>query len=237
MAAFVRGVRDDSSHETMNEPAKSRHVGQPHPLLADRERLDKIVANMDLTIQKIIYRCRLTTGEERLLHGGTSVRDVLQEALMALLQFDPASLSGTWEGLSVTIAKRRAIDAVRGSVRGRRAADAADEDPDEINIVPLDPSLEEHILSAADVDEPEHAFVVNEQQRVLLRLARDLPDPQRAIFNAVHFEGRTRVDVGVEVGLTPQRVGQIYTTILKTVLEQARRDPKFPSDGAWEEDA
>lgn len=221
----------------MNEPAKLRRVGQSHPLLADRARLERIKSNMDLTIQKIIYGRLLSEGEERLLCGGMSVRDVLQEAFLDLLRFDPASLSGSWEALSVTIARRRAIDAVRASVRGRRAGDATTDGPGEINVVAFDPTLQEHNLAAATIDEPERAFVLNEQQRVLLRLTRDLPELQRTIFNAVHFQGRTRVEVAKEVGLTQQRVGQIYKAALMKLWERARSDPAFPSEVDWKEQA
>jgi RNA polymerase sigma factor (sigma-70 family) len=218
----------------MNEPAKIRRMGQPHPLLADRARLERITSNMDLTIQKIIYGRTLGEGEERLLCGGVSARDVLQDAFLDLLRFDPALLSGSWEALSVTIARRRSVDAVRASVRGRRTGDAAADDPDTINIVEFDPTLQEH-LSAATIDEPEHAFVLNEQQKILLRLVRDLPEPARTIFNEVHFEGRTRVEAGKEIGLTPQRAGQIYQKTLTELLEQARSDPAFQSEADWKE--
>lgn len=221
----------------MNEPAKIRRIGQPHPLLADRVRLERITSNMDLTIQKIIYRRVLIEGEERVLCGGVSVRDVLQEALLDLLRYDPMALSGSWEALSVTIAQRRAIDAVRASVRGRRAGDAAADDPDEINIVAFDPTLQQHNLAAGTDEEPERAFARNEQQRVLLRLARDLPEPQRTIFNAIHFQGRTRAAVSKEVVLTPQRVGQIHAATLRTLWERARSDPAFPSEVDWKEHA
>jgi RNA polymerase sigma factor (sigma-70 family) len=221
----------------MNEPAKIRRMGQSHPLLADRARLERITSNMDLTIQKIIYGRPLGQGEERLLCGGVSARDVLQEALLDLLRFDPTSLSESWEALSVTIARRRAIDAVRASVRGRRAADATGDDPDKINVVAFDPTLQEHNLAAATVDEPERAFLLNEQQKVLLRLVRDLPERQRTIFNAVHFQGRTRVEVGKEVDLTPQRVSQIHKETLTKLWERARSDPAFPSEVDWKEHA
>ena len=114
----------------MNEPASADPagvptVGQPHPLLADRPRLNRIMSNMDITIQRTLYGHTLGDGQERLLHGGVSARDVLQEALLDLLRYDPARLTASWEGLSVTIARRRAVDAVRESVKGRRAVEAA----------------------------------------------------------------------------------------------------------------
>src|SRR5487761_1718247 len=151
----------------MNEPssvgpAGVPSAGQPHPLLADRTRLDRIVSNMDITIQRTLYGHMLGDGQERLLRGGVSARDVLQEALLDLLRYDPARLTTSWEGLSVTIARRRAIDAVRESTKGRRAATAAADDPDEITVVAFDALLDEHTGAAiSGWDDPEQAFAFN----------------------------------------------------------------------------
>jgi RNA polymerase sigma factor (sigma-70 family) len=225
----------------MNEPASTGpagvpSVGQPHPLLADRPRLNRIVSNMDITIQRTLYGHTLGDGQERMLHGGASARDVLQEALLDLLRYDPARLTTSWEGLSVTIARRRAVDAVRESTKGRRAAEAAADDPDQITVVAFDDQLDEHTgMAVSGWDDPEQAFARNEQQKVLRRLIRDLPEPSRTIVNGLHLQGRTRVEVGREVNLTPQRVGQIYAKTLPALLEKARNEPDFPTDMAREE--
>lgn len=225
----------------MNEPASADPAGvpsasQPHPLLADRPRLNRIVSNMDITIQRTLYGHTLSHGQERLLHGGASARDVLQEALLDLLRYDPARLTASWEGLSVTIARRRAVDAVRESAKGRRAVEAAVDDPDQITVVAFDALLDEHTGAAVcGWDDPEQAFACNEQQKVLRRLIRELPEPCRTIVNGLHFQGRTRVEVGKEVNLSPQRVGQIYAKTLPALLEKARNDPDFPTDMAREE--
>jgi RNA polymerase sigma factor (sigma-70 family) len=220
----------------MNEPASAGPaglppVGQPHPLLADRPRLDRITSNMDLTIQRTLYGHLLGDGQERLLHGGASAMDVLQESLLALLRYDPTMLTTSWEGLSVAIARRRAIDAVRESTKGRRAADTAAGDPDQVTVVAFDALLDEHAGAACSGwDDPEQAFVNNEQQKVLRRLIRELPEPSRMIVSALHFEGRSRVEIGRQVNLTPQRVGQIYAKTLLELLEKAQSDPDFPTD-------
>lgn len=225
----------------MNEPSSAGPVGVPtvgqqHPLLADRPRLDRIMSNMDITIQRTLYGHTLADDQERLLQGGISARDVLQEALLDLLRYDPARLTDSWEGLSVTIARRRAIDAVRSSVKGRRPADAAAGEPGEITVIAFDSQLDGHTGAAVSGwDDPEQAFVINEQQKVLRRLIRELPEPSRTIINAIHFQGRTRAWVGEEVNLTPQRVGQIYTRTLPVLLEKAQSDPDFPTDAGREE--
>jgi len=218
----------------MNEPAipgpaGTSLVGQ-HPLLADRTRLNRILSNMDITIQRTLHGQRLSD-EERVVHGGTSSKDVLQKALLELLSYDQSKLATSWEALSVTIARRRAIDAVRESTKGRRAADAAADDPDEITVVSFDLFLDEH--TGAEISawgDPEQAFIHNEQQKVLRRVIRELPEPSRTIVNALHYMGQSRVDVGRQVNLTPQRVGQIYAKTLREVLEKARNDPDFPTD-------
>src|SRR6266545_3014024 len=121
----------------MNESVPSP---QPvdHPLLADRPRLDRITDNMSVQIQRLIYRTLAPPNEERALHGGVSVDDVLQDSLLALLSYDPQQLNGTWEGLSVGISRKKAIDAVRHSTKGRRGRDQAPDDPDEITVLSLD---------------------------------------------------------------------------------------------------
>ena len=220
----------------MNEPAIAgpagvQPVGHQHPLLADRIRLDRIVSNMDITIQRTLYGRTLGDDQERLVYGGTSATDVLQKALLDLLRYDQAKLTTSWEALSVTIARRRAIDAVRESTKGRRAADAAAGDPDEITVVSFDELLDAH--TSADISawsDPEQAFICNEQQKVLRRLIRELPEPSRTIVDALYYQGRSRVEVGSQVNLTPQRVGQIYAKTLLTLLEKARNDPEFPTD-------
>jgi RNA polymerase sigma factor (sigma-70 family) len=133
----------------------------------------------------------------------------------------------------VTIARRRAVDAVRESTKGRRAPDADADAPDDVSVVPFDAQLDEH--TGAEISawgDPDQAFTRNEQLKVLRRLVRRLPEPARTIVDAIHFRGRTRVEVGQQVGLTPQRVGQILTQTLPRLLDEARNDPGFPTDMA-----
>jgi RNA polymerase sigma factor (sigma-70 family) len=216
----------------MITPANRPDFDQQHPLLIDRPRLDRILANMELTIGQTLYRCRPRDDEERVLHGGVSAADVLQQSLMELLRVDESAVTTGWEALSRTIAARRAIDALRVATKGRRASDAAEEDPDDITVIPFNMAVEQHTSALASyVAEPERAFVINEQLRIIRKLVRDLPDPvHRNIFNELFFVGRTRAAVAEQVGLTPQRVGQIYAQTLRAVWDQALRDPEFPAE-------
>ncbi|WP_370501319.1 sigma-70 family RNA polymerase sigma factor [Mycolicibacterium sp. jd] len=215
----------------MNEPADvgpadDHHSGQQHPLLADVARLQKISDNMLRTIHRTLAGCGGSPGEERVLHGGESARDVLQEALVALLRCDQAD---SWEAMGVTIARRRAIDALRRATRGRRRRDAADDETDQISVRPIDEVLTDYLGTPAGAwwDSPEQAYEHHAQLEVLHPLIRALPTRERTIVVEIAFNGRSRVDVGRQLNLTAQRVGQILTQTVRALLEQARRDANF----------
>jgi RNA polymerase sigma factor (sigma-70 family) len=197
--------------------------------MADRARLDKIVDNMNVQIQKVIYGGRVPDDIERALHGGESVDDVLQEAVIALLSCDPDSLRESWEALSVRIARNKAVDAVRRATKGRRPRGPDPDAPDEVAVVSFDAA--EHDLHLADeASSPEETFMIAQQELVLLRLARDrLTDRERTVYFGIHFQGRTRADLATEVGLTPQGAGQMYVRIAKALDAEARTDPAFPT--------
>ena len=105
-----------------------------HPLLKDRERLERILDVMHARIQKILFpgsprRRRRTTPHqpndpdhtERILEGtAVSADDVLSDAAISLLDYSPDRLEGSWEGLAVRIARNKAVDALRASQKGLR---------------------------------------------------------------------------------------------------------------------
>ena len=229
----------------MTEPNANR--GR-HPLLADgeRERLETIV---DVMYQVILKRLghppgtvkrvghAPATDHERVLVGGVSADDVLQESLIALLGYDPSKLKETWERLAVRIARNKAVDAIRGATRGRK-------DPTtgaEIEIVPLDRALRARgnaegprpiELLPGGMD-PEAEFTAIHQELVLRDLAREhLDDRGRRIFFEIHYGGRSRAQVGRELGLTGARVGQLYAEITQRLDELAQADPLFSA--SWE---
>ena len=119
--------------------SNSRPFDPNHPLLKDRERLDRILDVMYAAIQKIrfpgrtpLQRLREEVGEydnvhgvERILRGGSgaSADDVLQEAFIGLLQVSPECLRGSWEGLAFRIAENKAKDALDTSQKGLRGTD------------------------------------------------------------------------------------------------------------------
>ena len=161
-----------------------------------------------------------------MLHGGESADDVLQEALIALLEYDPGKLRTTWEALSVGIARKKAFAALRRATRGRRAPGNHRGIPDDITVVPLDRLLDPRDDSA----DPELVFERTQQQLVLLRLAKQiLSDRERTVFFGIHFDGLTRAELAEQVGLTPQGVGQMYVRVVKALYAAARADSTFPA--------
>ena len=200
-----------------------------HPLVVDRVRLDKITDNMAAQIHRVIHRRGRDPRSERALHGGESADDVLQDALIALLDYNPRNLRTTWEALSVGIARKKAFAALRRATRGRRTERTNPDDPDEVTVVALDPTLTD-LQDYSDDNDPEVAFERTQQQLVLLRLARErLSDRERKVFFGIHFDGLTRAALAEDVGLTPQAVGQMYVRIVKSLYAAARDDPEFPT--------
>ena len=202
-----------------------------HPLLKDRERLDKLVDIMYAKIQKTLFsknsgRRRGTETEQVLEGTAVSADDVLAEALVGLLQYSPERLEGTWEGLAVGIAHNKAVDALRDSQKGLRgtehrhtlhlmSGDAEMQGPGGGTKPPLFEVL------PSNWGDPEAEYLVLEKVLELRNLARDVLDERdREIFFAIHFEGCSRTDVGERVGLTSQRIGQIYRAALRSLESQ-----------------
>lgn len=221
----------------MNEPADvgpadGHHSGQQHPLLADPARLQRITSAMYAAIHRHLFgRAGIYRGEreERVLLGsGESADDVLQEALVALLKYTQAP---NWEALSMVIAHGCAVDALRRATKGRRRRDAPVDEPDRISITPFDEAIDEHTSAPAQAwwDNPERAYEQYELFVAFKPLIGALPEPARTIVAEVVVHGRTRAEVGKQLGLTGARVGQILTQSLLALHQQARHDPNFSS--------
>ena len=225
--AFDDGPFRDNRGEMMKELALTPRLA--HPLVADRVRLDKITDNMAAQIHWVIHGRSQDPGSERALHGGESADDVLQDALIALLDYDPRKLRTTWEALSVGIARKKAFTALRRATKGRRTERTNPDDPDEVTVVTIDASLMD-LQDYSDDHDPEVAFERTQQQLVLLRLARErLSARERKVFFGIHFDGVTRAALAEVVSLTPQAVGQMYVRIVKSLYAAARDDPEFPT--------
>ena len=201
-----------------------------HPLQSDREHLERILDVMYAKIQKTLFprnprrRLRAETGlstdvggSERILDGsGVSADDVLSEALIALLRYPPKRLKGTWEGLAVGIARNKAVDALRTSGKGLRGTDIRPE----LHLVSGDadgvgrdgekePLLFEGLHAIRG--NPEDEYFALEAALEFRNLAREvLDDRALKIFLAIHFQGYSRKEIAERLGLTSQRIGQIY---------------------------
>ena len=190
---------------------------------------------MYAVIQKALHKrgvraSRQGTGPERALIGGISADDVLQEALIDLWNYPPEKLIGTWGALGVTIARSRAVDAVRAARKGLRGT----EHRHEIKVGSGDAPTSSHegepgaTIWELHPDErlnPEEEYVVVRSALDLLDLAREVLDERdQAIFFDIHFQDHSRVELGKEWNLTPQRIGQIYNKACRT-LEAHDRYP------------
>jgi DNA-directed RNA polymerase specialized sigma24 family protein len=182
---------------------------------------------MHVTIQKVLFGRVHASDVEAVISGGESAQNVLYVALGELLRQDPAKVQ-SWEALSVTIAQRKARSALQRATKGRRSAATPPNAPDDIGLVSLDDVGTDRPDENEGTD-PEAVFMRNQQQLVILRLARQLDERKRKIFFAVHYEGRDRKDVGEELGISGQAVGQAYVKIAKGLLAAAMKDPEYPT--------
>ena len=153
---------------------------------------------------------------EQLLEGGAvTPEDVLREALAALQQYPPGRIEETWEALAVRIARNKAVDAYRASQKGLGAT----EHRERLYLVSGDaerrgsggeaqpPLLE---VLPGDWDSPEVECERVERTRVFHALAREVLDErEREILFAI-LKGFSRKEVGEDLDLTSQRVGQIF---------------------------
>ena len=203
-----------------------------HPLLADRGRLDQVVWTMRATAQRVLFPHRRLPSPggddpEWVIQGGTSVDDVVQEALSALLAIDPAGVE-SFEALGVDIARKRAVDALRRSQTGQHKVFSLEAQTD----APDSPAWWERYIEG-EAPDPAREFVLLQQERRLWEVARTLLDPrERHIFYQVHYLDRARADVGRDLvpRLTGQRVGQIYAQSIRRLRAALTTDPQFPAE-------
>ena len=206
-------------HATVGRTPTANEGGMAHPLFDDPDRLEQVMRLAYLKILRVLrlYRTSSAVGE---LPGGVSADDILQEVLMALWEFDPDELRSSWEALAVTIARNKTVDALRRAGGGTESLDH-----------PTGPDGEEGPLGVeklADGRSAEDEVVAMEDEGRLWQLAREhLDERELRIFYDIHYLGRTRGEVGRELGLTGQRVGQIYARILIRLWELIRTSLRF----------
>ena len=215
----------------------SQEFDPKHPLLADRDRLNRILDIMYAKIHRTLFQgspgrrpradaslSNKTGDTERILEGtGVGADDVLSEAFIGLLEYPPEGLEGTWEGLAVKIAENKAVDALRAFGKGLRgtnhrpplylvSGDLEREGPDG----ETEPAIFESRES--NWGYPEAEYFVLAAVLKLRDLSRELlNDRDEKVFFAIHFRGNSRKEVGDHLGLTSQRIGQIYNAALRTL--------------------
>lgn len=219
----------------------SRIPRSSHPLAADRELLSEVLDVMYAKIHKVLRwnnpglaqgrRHPVGAGsEERTLPGtAVSADDILARAYEALMR-QPQVNVRNWKGWAVRIAEYKTIEALRAAEPflaepGRR--------PD-LELVSGDAeyqgSTDEPRRRLFEVlpdtrHDPEAEYIALRRVLDLEELAREvLSDRDLKIFFAIHFQGYKQWEVGEELGLTRQRVGQIYDASMRRL----ESDPRYP---------
>jgi DNA-directed RNA polymerase specialized sigma24 family protein len=218
----------------MSVPA-GRPIWGQHPLWRDRDRLEAITENMWVEIQKVMFagrprrHLRRPGTTELTVVGGTSAEDALREAVHALLQYEPGG-GVVWEAVGTTIAHRRAIAAVRKARKHRGLPDGS-----EIGIASLDLETEEGeplVHEIADPSAPTDDEVVDRVLRAdrvlaIRKVAEEvLPGRDRDIVFRV-TRGETNLAIANDLGVSAQRVGQIYRQSIRKINARLRREPTF----------
>ena len=192
-----------------------------HPLLGDRSLLEDVLDIMYASIQRVLFPLRRpdprNSGRQRTIVGGVSAEDVLRDAFDDILRYSDPSAVDSWQAIGVTIAKRRAMDALTAAQKHLGATDHRAK----LVVVSGDAeasSAEEHEGERSRVldlvpdrrEDPEEEAIAIRAVLDLRDLARELLDDRELkIYFDVRFLQRTRSALGGELGLTPQRVGQI----------------------------
>ena len=215
----------------------ARSLGSEHPVFADRDLFDEVAGVMHAVIQKKLDesaggKSRQGTGSERVLIGGVSADDVLQDAMTDLSVYPPENVTSSWAALGVTIAKHKAADAVKAARKGLRGTEHRHEIKVESGDAPIGDPEGEPGATIWDLhpDErlnPEEEYLILRSALDLRDLAREVLDERtQTVFFGIRFQDRTRVDLSTELDLTPQRIGQIYDEACSTL----ENHPRYPHD-------
>ena len=220
----------------MESTAPARDSG--HPLFDDRGLLDEVTRVMYAVIHKTLHKKGMPvspqgTGPDRALIGGVSADDVLQDALIDLYNYPREGFTGSWGALGVTIARRKAIDAVRAARKGLGGTEHRHEmhvvSGDKPTVGPEgDPGATTWDLHPDERLNPEEEYIIMRSALDLQDLAREMlaAGREQAIFFGIRFQDRKRTDLAPEWKCTPQRVGQIYDNACESLEE----DLRYPYD-------
>lgn len=185
-------------------------------------------------IQKVLFPSRWHShrgeGPEHAIVGGTSADDVLQEAAADLLMLEDVASVRDWPALGIVVAARRAMDALDGAGKHLRGTDLRPE----LYLVSADAAASENYEDEGpgvlrDLPNqslsPEDEVVIIQSALGLLNLAREvLEGREMKIFLEIKFSRRSRRELGDELGLTAQRVGQLYQEASRSL----EAHPQYP---------
>ena len=209
-----------------------------HPLLEDETLREEVLDVMWFAVLRVFgwpKSSRHRREPRRMLRGSPyDADDILIQAFKELLDVDPREVR-EWKALGVTIAQRRAKDALDKSQARLRETERRPR----LHLVsgdqPANPSVPAGrtvLESIAHPDDPEAMVIALEEVRRLFALARSLASERDAeIFLRVHC-GETRRKVSQDYGITGQRVGQIYDR----VLERLEEHEDYPYRDSYGED-
>jgi DNA-directed RNA polymerase specialized sigma24 family protein len=213
----------------------NRAIWDRHPLWSDRERLEAINQKMWFEIQKVMFPGKArrplpnTGGTELTVVGGISPEDVYREAVHGLLQYEPAG-EVNWEAVAISIARRRAIQAVRTATKYRTLGGGS-----EIGIVSLDREVEgagplvTKLADSEDLTDDEAVDRVLRAERLVAfhAVAHDVLTPRDRDIVFRKACGETYLGIAADVGVTEQRVGQIYRESMRKINARLRSHPEF----------
>ena len=227
--AVARAFTPDTVCDNRGMTSASPAFDPTHPLQADRQRLNRILDVMYAKIHKILFSEKLRPGQrpstERILRGtGVSADDVLAEAAVDLLLYQPDEVQVSWEAVGVQIARNKAVTALRAAGAGLRGTD----DREPLRLLSTDTQRQTqdrdsdttllHMLAGDGVG-PEEEYIELERSLKLRDFARDvLDEPSLYVFLTIHFGRGRRADIGRELRVTGQRVSQIYNEAYKRLL-------------------
>lgn len=205
-----------------------------HPLLLDRDLFDEVLDLMFAAIQKILFRgagpVARGSSSRRAITGGVSAEDVLNEAVLALLTHPDVDAVRDWRAFSVTVGKNKAKDALDYAQKHLRGTD----NRPELHVVSGDAESPAgdgttgtstlQLLPDQNLG-PEEEVIAIQSALSLRDLAREiLDDREKKIFLEIKFLQRSRRELGDELGLTAQRVGQLY----QAASRRLEAHPRYP---------
>ena len=205
-----------------------------HPVLHDRDLTEEVLDVMHAAIHKVLHNrrpgSRRGKGVEKAIVGGVSADDVLAVAFVALLAHPHRDAEVNWRALGVTIARNKAKDALKAANKGLRGTSHRHElrvesGDAETRTGSGEPGATVFELHPDERYDPEEQYIAVRSALDLRDLAREVLDGRELdIYLKIKFLQRPRKDIGDELGLTGQRVGQIYDKACRRL----ENNPRYP---------